>query len=185
MQTPVGESGDPGDARPQVEDDGPERRLVLAQAGEAGSVRGRDHRRDIEMAALDRRQEIVQGRAGHAHQVHRDVQAVADHAARVAQARAVVHGDLHRQGMQNLAPLAARLRLGEHQSMADVRRRDRATAQVEVDGLDHRLQAAAGKAEHDLAHRAPGLLLGFVHDRKDRRLGRLGIHDPAGAQAFR
>ena len=116
VQTPIGEPGDPGDAGPQVQYDGAESRLVLAQAGEAGRVRGRDHRRDIEMATLDRRQEIVQGRAGHPHQVHRDMQAMADHAARIAQPGAVVQRDLHRQGMQNLAPLAARLRPGERQT---------------------------------------------------------------------
>ena len=121
VQTPIGEPGNSGDAGPQVQDDGAESRLVLAQAGEAGRVGGRDHRRDIEMATLDRRQKIAGPRRAPA-PVHRDMQAMADHAARIAQPGAVVQRDLHRQGMQNLAPLAARLRPGERQSMADVRR---------------------------------------------------------------
>ena len=46
-------------------------------------------------------------------------------------------------------------------------------------------QAPAGNAEHDLAHGAPGLLLGLAHHREDRRAGCLGIDDRARAQAFR
>jgi hypothetical protein len=116
--------------------------------------------------------------------MNRDAQALADHAAGIAQPLAAVERDLDRQRMQDLGAVGARLRPGERQGMGHVARADRPAAQLDVDGGHHRLRAAAGDPEHDLAHRAPGLLLGLVHHRQDRRLGCFRIDDRARAQAF-
>ena len=68
--------------------------------------------------------------------------------------------------------------------MCYVRRADRPAAQLEIDRGQQRPQTAAGDPEHELAHRAPGLLLGLVHHRENRGLRRLGVDDLAGAQTF-
>ena len=61
----------------------------------------------------------------------------------------------------------------------------RATAELELDRRERSERGRpAGEAEHDLAQRLAGLLLGLVHHRQDRGLGRLGVDDLAGAQPF-
>ena len=136
------------------------------------------------MAALDRGDQIVQRRRRDLDQMRLEAQPAAGHAARIAQRLAAVEGDPERQGVQRLAAVGARLGAGMRERLGEVVAGHGAALELELDHGALRARPPGRDAEHDLAQRLLGLLLGLVDHRQDRGLGGVGIDDLAGAQAL-
>ena len=82
--------------------------LVLDEAGEAGGIGADDQRLDFEMRAPDRRGVVAHAGGRGGHDVHVDAEPLADHAARIADAAAVVDREADRDRMDDLAVAGAR-----------------------------------------------------------------------------
>src|SRR5579885_2799803 len=102
----VEEHADRRRAAAHVDDGDAELHLVLDEAGEAGGI-GADHQRvDVEMGAADDGAVVAHRRGGGGDQVHVDAEPLADHAARVADAAALVDRKADRDRVDHLAVVA-------------------------------------------------------------------------------
>ena len=115
-------------AAPHADHGAPTRALAVKEGGDPRRKRGRDHRLDAEVAALDGEHEVAGGGRLRRHHVEVDAEPFADHAAGLDDVGLAVQRIAGRQGVHHRAPGANRMgaRGGEH--ALHVGRRDRAAA---------------------------------------------------------
>ena len=159
--------------------------LVLDQAREAGGVGADDQRLDVEVRAPDRRAVIAHPGGCSGHHVHVDAEPLAIHAARVANAAALVdrEPDRHRVNDLAVARLAQQIALIEHALQFDLA--DLAPGNADLGLDDARGREPARQIGHHLLDGFLGHFLGCVHRVDDRGSGRFEIDDRAVAQAAR
>ena len=159
--------------------------LVLDEAGEAGGIGTDGQRLDLEMRAPDRRGMIAHPGGRRGHHVHVDAEPLAIHAARVADAAAVVdrEPDRHRVDDLAVARLAQQVALVEHPlqfGLADLVPGD---ADLGLD--DARRREPARQIGHHLLDGFFRHFLGGVHRVGDRGAGGFEIDDRPVAQTAR
>ena len=144
----AGEDGDGGGAGAHVDQGGAEIGLVVGEHRQSGRVRTRRHGADIDVAALDRIHQVARHRHVNGHHMHIDTEAAPEHAARIADAAAIVERIGDRQRVQHDTAAAQRMPAasGEHT-------RDVAVAHGRADHVDgSRHQFARGLAGRDRDH---------------------------------
>ena len=80
--------------------------LVVGERRQCRHIGARDHRLDVEMAALDRQHEVAAGGEVGGDEMHVDAEPLRQHAARIADAARLVDGKTDRQRMQQHAAVA-------------------------------------------------------------------------------
>ena len=107
-QVAVEKHADRRRAAAHVDDGDAEIHLVLDKTGETGGVGADDQRLDLEMRAADRGGVVAHGGDRGGDDMHVDAEPLADHAARVADAAAVVDRESDRDRMDDLAVVGVR-----------------------------------------------------------------------------
>ncbi len=123
-------------AAAHIDDRDAEVHLVLDEAGETGGVGADDEGIDIEHRPRHRGAVVAHRARGGGDDVHVDAEPLADHAARVSNAAAVVDRKPDRDGVNDLPVTGVAHQVAALQHMAHIAIADLATADADL-GLDH------------------------------------------------
>ena len=148
-----------------------------------GGIGADDERLDFEMRAADRGAVVAHARGGGGHDVHVDAEPLADHAARVADAAAVVDREADRDRMDDLPVGRIAHRVAAFEHLAHV-----AVGDLAPPDADFRLDdARGGKPARQVGDgpldRLAGHFLGGVHGVADRVAGGIEVDDRRAASA--
>src|SRR5229473_6293477 len=184
-QTAAEKHADRRRAAAHVDNRDAEIHLIIDEAGEAGGVGAHDQRLDFEMRAPDRRGVVAHARRGGGDDMHVDAEPLADHAARVEDAAAVVDRKADRDRMNHLpvgcfpGPVAAL------EDLAHVAIGDLVAPHADFRLDDARGGIAARQVGDGAPYRFTGHLLGGVYGIADRIGGGIEIDDRSALHAAR
>ena len=148
-EPPTGEHRDGGRARTHVDQGSAEVSLVVGKHGQSRRIGARHQGADLQVATLDRQDEVARHGDIGRHGMHIDAEAAPQHAARITDAGHFVERIADRQGMQHRPPGANRMLAAGREHTRDVAVGNGLACHI--DGRGHQLarRLAGRKRDHD------------------------------------